>query len=96
MIIWKMKKAPKAISEYFAGIGKKGGARSRRALSSKDAKEMVRIRETRRAYRKYHAQCFWYMPPDMEVKPSDIPEIIRGLQKYGGRQGFLLAAKLCR
>lgn len=91
-----MKTVPKVIRDYFATIGSKGGSKSRRKLSSDDAKDMIRIREARRAYRRYHTQCFWYMPADMQIKTSDIPEIVRGLRKDGGRQGYMLAAKLCR
>jgi hypothetical protein len=50
----------------------------------------------RTAVRDFHAQCFWYMREDMEIKPSDLAEIVRGLRQNGGRRGFLLAAKLCR
>lgn len=57
---------------------------------------MVRVRETRRAFRAFHAQCFWYMRDDIDIKLADVPEIVRGLRQNGGRQGFLLAAKLCR
>ncbi len=57
---------------------------------------MVRLREARRAYRLFHAQCFWYLKEDMAVTLADVPEIVRGLRQNGGRQGFLLAAKLCR
>ncbi|MDP6810176.1 MAG: hypothetical protein QGH31_05555 [Kiritimatiellia bacterium] len=91
-----MKSVPSSISEYLAEIGRKGGAKSRRRLSSADARNMVRVREARRAFRAYHAQCFWYMRQDMIVTIADIPEIVRGLRQNGGRRGFLLAAKLCR
>lgn len=57
---------------------------------------MVRVREARKAFRAFHAQCFWYMREDMQIGLQDIPEIVRGLRQNGGRQGFLLAAKLCR
>lgn len=50
----------------------------------------------RQAFHEYHAQCFWYLRKDMELKPSDLDEIVRGLRLNGGRRGFLLAAKLCR
>ncbi len=84
------------IKEYLARIGRKGGAASRRPLSSEEARNMVRIREARRAFRDFHAQCFWYLRPDMKVTLEDLPEIVRGLRQHGGRQGFLRAAKLCR
>jgi hypothetical protein len=50
----------------------------------------------RQAFRAFHAQCFWYLREDMDLKPSDLDEIVRGLRQNGGRHGFLLAAKLCR
>lgn len=86
----------RVISEYFSRMGMKGGKKSRRELSSEDARKMVKVREARRLFRDYYAQCFWYMSPDLEVGYSDVPEIVRGLKKNGGRRGFLLAAKLCR
>jgi len=85
-----------AIRKYLAEIGRKGGLKSRRHLSPEAARNMVRLREARRAFRKFHAQCFWYMREDMDLTLEDIPEIVRGLQQHGGHQGFLLAAKLCR
>ncbi len=81
---------------YLAGIGRKGGLKSRRGLSLETARNMVRLRETRRAFRLFHAQCFWHMKDDMDVTIEDIPEIVRGLRQNGGREGFLLAAKLCQ
>ena len=57
---------------------------------------MVRVREARRAFRAFYAQCFWYWDPDMQVTLRDVPEIVRGLRRNGGRKGFLVAARLCR
>ena len=84
------------VRDYLARIGRKGGLKSRRRLSSSDARNMVRLREARRAYRRFRSQCFWYMKEDMDVTLADVPKIVRGLRQNGGRQGFLLAAKLCR
>lgn len=84
------------ISQYLSEIGRKGGKKSRRKLSSADARDMVRVREARRAFRRFHPRCFWYLREDLEVSLDDIPEIVRGLRQNGGREGFLLAAKLCR
>ena len=89
-------KTTSTVSAYLASNGRKGGARRRRHLSVEEAREMVRVRETRRAFRKFHAQCFWYMREDMTISLADVPEIVRGLRQNGGRQGFLLAAKLCQ
>jgi len=85
-----------SIREYLAEIGRKGGRNSRRHLSTDDARNMVRVREARRAFREFHAQCFWYLRKDMQINTEDIPEIVHGLRQNGGRRGFLLAAKLCR
>ena len=57
---------------------------------------MVRVREARKIFREFYAQCFWFMRADLRVTVEDIPELVRGLRQNGGRQGFLLAAKLCR
>ena len=34
---------------------------------------MVRVREARRAFREFHAQCFWYLRPDLQVSLDDVP-----------------------
>ncbi len=57
---------------------------------------MVCLREARRTFRKFHAQCFWFMRKDLPVTLDDLPEIIRGLRQNGGREGRLLAERLCR
>lgn len=87
---------PDPLKAYLARIGRKGGSTSRRGLSSADARDMVRVREARRAFREFHAQCFWYLRPDLQVSLDDVPEIVRGLRRDGGRKGFLVAARLCR
>jgi hypothetical protein len=84
------------VSAYLSRIGRKGGLKSRRSLSSEEARNMVRLREARRAFRTFYSPCFWYMREDMAITLADVPEIARGLRQNGGRQGFLLAAKLCR
>ena len=89
-------KTPSSVRSYLAQIGRKGGTKSRRKLSSEDARKMVRVREGRRAFREFHAQCFWYLREDIKVALKDLPEIVRGLRQNGGRRGFLVAAKLCR
>lgn len=91
-----MKAAPPDIRSYLSEIGRRGGRKSRRRLSSEDARDMVRVREAKRAFREFRAQCFWYLREDMSVTLEDIPEIVRGLRQNGGRQGFLLAARLCQ
>ena len=84
------------IRAYLAEIGRKGGQKSRRSLTSKEARDMVRVREARRAFRQFYAQCFWYMDEHRKITLEDIPEIVRGLRANGGRAGYLVAARLCR
>lgn len=85
-----------ALREYLSRIGRKGGLRSRRELSPEQARDMVRVREARRAFRAFHAKCFWYLRPDLVATLDDVPEIVRGLRRHGGRKGFLIAARLSR
>ena len=44
-----MKEAQKNVGEYLAAIGKRGGLASRRELTRAHAKQMVAIREAKRA-----------------------------------------------
>jgi hypothetical protein len=57
---------------------------------------MVRIREARRAYRRFYATCFWFRDPGYLVTADDIPWVVDGLQKYGNREAWETAARLCR
>ena len=57
--------------------------------------ETERLQLTRQAFADFYARCFWYMRRDLEIGVADIPEIARGLRLHGGRQGFILAARLC-
>lgn len=47
------------------------------------------------AYRQYRALCFWYARPDLKLGPLDLEWVAQGLRRYGNRETFLLAAKLC-
>jgi len=44
-----MREAQKNVREYLAAIGKRGGLASRRELTRSHAKQMVAIREAKRA-----------------------------------------------
>jgi hypothetical protein len=90
-----MKESENSVRDYLAAIGRRGGRKSRRSLTAEQAREMVQIREAKRAFRRFHAQCFWYMAPDIDLTSADLPEIARGLRTYGGREGYRLAAKIC-
>lgn len=79
----------------MAAIGSKGGRKSRRQLDPMKAKEMVRLREARKAFRAFHATCFWSNPTDYAVKVTDIEWIIDQLKQNGGRAGWEQAHRLC-
>lgn len=81
---------------YLAEIGRRGGRKSRRHLSSQDAKSMVQVREARRAFKAFYAQCFWSYDPAYTIRKNDVAWVAEGLKKYGGRRGFMLGATLCR
>ena len=49
MIQRSMTEAEKRVSEYLAKIGRRGGLASRRELTRSHAKQMVAIREAKRA-----------------------------------------------
>ena len=84
------------VREYLAEIGRRGGLKSRRVLAPETAREMVRVREARRVYRRFHAKCFWSYDPDYRIGPSDIAWVAEQLRKHGGRDAWEAAGKLCR
>ena len=85
-----------AVREYLAEIGRRGGRNSRRRLDSETAREMVRIREAGRLYRRFHAQCFWSFDPDYKIGANDLAWVAEQLRKNGGREAWEAAGKLCR
>jgi hypothetical protein len=84
------------IREYLAEIGRRGGRASRRTLNPEQARAMVRVREARRAYRRFHPQCFWSYTPDLRITGADIPWVVEQLRRHGGRAAWNEAARLCR
>jgi len=84
------------VRAYLAEIGRRGGEKSRRALPAETARGMVRVREARRAYRRFHAECFWSFDPDYRIGPSDIAWVAEQLRKHGGRDAWEIASRLCR
>lgn len=83
-----------ATKKYLAQIGRRGGLKSRRQLSSEAARAMVRLREARRAYRRFHTACFWSFDPNYRPTAADIPWIAERLREFGGRDGWFTSAKL--
>ena len=86
----------KEIRKYLSEIGRKGGRKSRRVLDSATARNMVRVREARRAFRRYRVRCFWSSPPDLEIRLEDVPWVADQLMRYGDREAWHIGARLCR
>ncbi len=57
---------------------------------------MVKVREARRAFRKYHASCFWSYRADLPVGMDDVPWVAEQLMKPGNRQAWEIGNALCR
>jgi hypothetical protein len=57
---------------------------------------MVRVREARRAFRRFRTSCFWSYRPDLIIGPPDVPWVAEQLRKHGNREAWRVAAKLCR
>ena len=84
------------IREYLAEIGRRGGRRSRRTLDPETARAMVRVREARRAYRQFQAECFWSFDPSYRIESSDVAWVADQLRRHGGRDAWEVARRLCR
>ena len=85
-----------SVRVYLSRIGRRGGRKSRRRLDPGTARDMVRLREARRAFRRFHTQCFWSCDPEYRVTLRDIPWVAEQVMKFGGREGWELGARLCR
>ena len=53
-----------------------------------------RIELANQLFREFRTQCFWHSPADLVITEELIPFVIKGLRKYGGRRGFVLAGDL--
>lgn len=85
----------RSIKAYLAEIGRRGGRKSRRVLAPETARGMVRLRDARRAFRRFHAECFWSCDPDYRIRPVDVAWVASQLRKHGGRDAWEIASKLC-
>jgi hypothetical protein len=84
------------VRTYLSEIGRRGGRKSRRRLDSNTARDMVRLREARRAYKQFHVRCFWSCDPEYRVSLDEVPWVAEQLMTFGGRTGWELGARLCR
>lgn len=85
----------KAVQEYLARIGQTGGRKSRRSLDPDTARGMVRVREARRAYRRFRTQCFWSYRPDLVIGKDDVKWVAETLMKHGNREAWRIGRSLC-
>ena len=84
------------ISRYLAEIGARGGRKSRRELTAEAARAMVRVREARRAFRRFRTTCFWSCRPDLVNGINDVAWVAEQLMKNGNREAWRVGARLCR
>ena len=85
-----------SIRNYLAAIGRRGGLKSRRVLDPATARGMVRVREARRAFQRFHSSCFWSYRKDLKITQADVPWVAEQLMKHGNREAWRVAARLCR
>lgn len=85
-----------AIHSYLAEIGRRGGRKSRRKLDPETARAMVRVREARRAFRNFHAMCFWSHRRDLEIGREDVDWVAETLRRNGDMRAWKVAERLCR
>jgi hypothetical protein len=84
------------VTRYLAQIGSRGGRKSRRALDPEMARTMVRVREARRAFRRFRTMCFWSCRPDLEIGVDDVAWVAEQLMKHGNRDAWNAGVRLCR
>ncbi|WP_419857811.1 hypothetical protein [Candidatus Palauibacter irciniicola] len=82
--------------KYLAEIGRRGGRKSRRRLDPETAREMVRVREARRAFREFYATCFWSYRPDLQIGLNDVEWVAETLRRNGNLAAWQAASRLCR
>jgi hypothetical protein len=56
----------------------------------------VAVREARRAYRRFHTECFWSYDPALKISGADVSWVAGQLRKHGGWEAWQVAARLCR
>ena len=84
-----------SIKKYLATIGRRGGLKSRRPLDPATARSMVKIREARRAFNRFHTSCFWSYRSDLPIASADVPWVAEQLMKHGNREAWRVGARLC-
>lgn len=82
------------VRQYLSMIGRRGGRKSKRSLDAQTAQRMVRVREARKAYKRFHARCFWSYDPDYVITEKDVSWIVDQLTKHGGLEAWRFAERL--
>lgn len=85
----------KIIKDYLSRIGQKGGRVSRRKLDADTARKMVQLREAKRAFKTYYAECFWSFDPQLKLTLRDVTWVGEQLMKHGSRKCWLIGKRLC-
>ena len=57
---------------------------------------MARVREARRAFARFHTECFWSYDPSLRITADDIAWVADMLMRHGGREAWDVGARLCR
>jgi hypothetical protein len=84
----------KATRAYFAKIGRRGGQKSRRALTRAQAQQMVAVRLARSSYRKFRALCFWPHRADLQVTAANAAWVAEQLRRNGNRAAWQAANRI--
>jgi len=69
---------------------------SKDKLQSQPANKAQRaVAHAQVAFEKYFTRAFWHMRNDAIITQGLLPVVIAGLRRYGGKDGFNEAAKIC-
>jgi len=82
------------IRKYLAEIGRRGGRKSRRVLDRDTARDMVRVREAVRAFRRFRDTCFAAHRSDLRIGLNDVGWVARQLRRHGNADAWRVAARL--
>lgn len=57
---------------------------------------MTKVRDARRAYARFHTECFWSCDPARRITGDDVAWVAETLMRQGGREAWEVGARLCR
>lgn len=88
-------KVDREVLEWYRGKGKGYQIIINQILRGFMMVSEKRLKLAQQLYDHYYTQCFWHMKKGLIITEEMIPEVVRGLRKYGGREGFIKAQELC-